>query len=530
MRNARLTFALAAALSCFGCSRCGREGGAREELLQLLPRDAEAVLVVPDIARLGQDLSSLEQLKVASFAAQLQGFPSASELVSSLMQQVGFDLRSREALEKAGVDPARGLAVVLLPGGHAYSAIAVRDAGAFRDALAKLARDRLGAGQVSTRRSGDLEITTFSANPALRAAMVLRGGFALVGGEDLAASLEGRAQVAPAASLSQDAAFAAASGRLPKERDFIGYFPPASAAGREYSVAGGAISGAISRREISLSLDLPWASVQRALSRASAAAPSPYGALAPDAFLVARYGGDPASLDGVWPRLVGPRAAGALRDAGFDVPSEVLSNVQPGAVLSLSLSSQVSFAQPLGSVDPRRVNPFRYVGVVAAAVVRDVAKAAATLEKLPSLAPAVGAQLRPAQVGGLRAFLATYSQGEGLDLALAGDRLLAAAPQARFSEALGRASGADAGPGPLGDPELRAALEKEPFAIAVDLRALRESVKALPGSAWGVGGFAIKASTVRWLDATDDLRAVTGWARARDGAVQAELTLRLTGE
>ena len=55
------------------------------------------------------------------------------------------------------MDPGRGLAVVLLPGGHAYSAIAVRDAGAFRDALAKLARARLGAGQVSTRRSGTLK-------------------------------------------------------------------------------------------------------------------------------------------------------------------------------------------------------------------------------------------------------------------------------------------------------------------------------------------------------------------------------------
>ena len=270
--------------------------------------------------------------------------------------------------------------------------------------------------------------------------------------------------------------------------------------------------------------------MQRALAQAPAAAPSPYGALAPDAFLVARYGGDPASLDTVWPRLVGPRAAGAFRDAGFDVPSEVLSNLQPGAVFSLSLSSQASFAKGLPSVDPRRVNPFRYVGVVAAAVVRDAAKTAATLEKLPSLAPAVGAQIQPTELDGRRAFLATYSQGEGLHMALALDRLLAAAPQARLSEALGRASSADAGPGPLADPELRAALEKEPFTFAVDLRTLRDSVRALPTSAWGFGGFAIRASTLRWLDATADLRAVTGWARARDGAVQAELTLRLTGE
>ncbi|MFY0580258.1 hypothetical protein ACN28S_43800 [Cystobacter fuscus] len=61
----------------------------------------------------------------------------------------------------------------------------------------------------------------------------------------------------------------------------------------------------------------------------------------------------------------------------------------------------------------------------------------------------------------------------------------------------------------------------------LDLRKLAEAVKALPSEAWGIGGFAIKATTVRFLDATDDLRAVTLAVSGKDKALQAELTLWL---
>jgi hypothetical protein len=51
-------------------------------------------------------------------------------------------------------------------------------------------------------------------------------------------------------------------------------------------------------------------------------------------------------------------------------------------------------------------------------------------------------------------------------------------------------------------------------------------VKALPPEAWGIGGFAIKATTVRWLEGMGDLRAITVGVNRKDKAVQAELTLR----
>jgi hypothetical protein len=52
-------------------------------------------------------------------------------------------------------------------------------------------------------------------------------------------------------------------------------------------------------------------------------------------------------------------------------------------------------------------------------------------------------------------------------------------------------------------------------------------VRALPESAWGLGGFALKPTTVRWLDATDDLKAITVTAGAKDGQVTAALVLTL---
>ena len=80
--------------------------------------------------------------------------------------------------------------------------------------------------------------------------------------------------------------------------------------------------------------------------------------------------------------------------------------------------------------------------------------------------------------------------------------------------------------GPIADPELRKALSARPLAAVLDLPALANSIRRMPSSAWGVGGFAIKAGTVRWLDALDDLRAITGGAYLDDDAVGVELDLR----
>ena len=108
LRSHRLALSVAC-LALAACSTCGKRGpgGAPAEVARFLPRAATAAVVVPDLGALGQKLTLLEGLKVASFAAQLQGMADAHEYASALMGQLGVDLRSREAIANAGIDPDR---------------------------------------------------------------------------------------------------------------------------------------------------------------------------------------------------------------------------------------------------------------------------------------------------------------------------------------------------------------------------------------------------------------------------------------
>ena len=71
------------------------------------------------------------------------------------------------------------------------------------------------------------------------------------------------------------------------------------------------------------------------------------------------------------------------------------------------------------------------------------------------------------------------------------------------------------------------------MAGSVILTGARTPVGKLSGAlasfaATDLGGFAIKATTLRWLDATDDLEAITAGLESKAGAVQIQLVLSLT--
>jgi hypothetical protein len=68
-------------------------------------------------------------------------------------------------------------------------------------------------------------------------------------------------------------------------------------------------------------------------------------------------------------------------------------------------------------------------------------------------------------------------------------------------------------------------LTGDALSLAIDLKKLAASVRELPESAWGIGGFAMKAASVRWLEALDDLVGITVTASAKDGAVHTRLFL-----
>jgi len=154
-----------------------------------------------------------------------------------------------------------------------------------------------------------------------------------------------------------------------------------------------------------------------------------------------------------------------------------------------------------------------------------MASISATLEKVPPVAQRFGAEVKPSDVNGQRVYLTSYRQGEGAHFAEVGDKVVLAAPQARLEAALQRLKGPP-GKQPLAE-DLGRALQEPVLGAVLDWKRLSDSVKALPSEAWGIGGFAIKATTVRFLDATDDLRAVTLAVSGKDKALQAELTLWL---
>ncbi|MHB8878216.1 MAG: hypothetical protein ACYC8T_31355, partial [Myxococcaceae bacterium] len=215
-------------------------------------------------------------------------------------------------------------------------------------------------------------------------------------------------------------------------------------------------------------------------------------------------------------------------ESSFDFKAEVLDNLKPGATVALSVAPEVKLGAGMPELDVRRTNPFRYAHLTGIAEVVDAARGAATLDKLPAIAPRFGAKIEAQERPGQKVFLTSYAQGEGVHFAGVGNRVVAGAPQPRLQDLLLRLrKPADASPGAISDPALRASLDGHGAAAVLDLRRLAEAVKELPSEAWGIGGFAYKATTVRWLDATDDLRAVTFTLDSKQKALQAELTLRL---
>ena len=519
------------ALLFVGCSRCGKSAGgaAADGLEHLLPPDADLLVVLQDLQKLGTKVTQLQGLKVISFAAQLQGLPTGANFASALFAQVGIDPRSKESLEAAGIDPAKGAGFALRSAtqqgySQGYSVVGVKDEGKLRAFLARLARNRLGAPVSGSQDVGGVAINVFSRSVGAAPALGYRfaEGYALIAP---AGALELLAAAGRSPSLADDHLFLEGQRSLSKTRDATLYLPAASPLLPDRALGGVVASVEVAGSGLSFAFHAPLRRPEAAALFEGKAAPALQGLLPKDAFAVVRYRGDPANLKVLWPRLAGPYVAKAFEDAQFDVGAELFDNLRPGAVAAIALSPNVSLASGMPQLDVRRTNPFRFVNLLAAAEVKDPAKAAATLEKLPPIAARFGAKLTPTERSGKKVYEASYAQGEGTHVALLGDKVFLAAPMARLDQAL---ASADAPSTSVVAPELAAALEQPTFGLVVDFQKLAASVRLLPDSAWGLGGFAMKASTLRWLDGLSDLRGLTLTARGADGAIDGELTLRFT--
>lgn len=510
-----------------GCSRCGKAApGAQVQVEDVLPKGAVAVVVVPQVHALGQKLEVLQQLKVAGFAAQLQGFGSGQELVNALIQSVGIDVRSREALQGAGLAPDRGAGGAVMLDGTGFLALPVADEGKVTALFQRLAQARLGATEAAELKAGTLVVHTLAPKGApARFGWVFTKGYALVGVDEAVNKLSGWAQLGDMDALGKDAQWAKALGRLPAERQLLVYLPPGSPVLRG-PVGAVAAAASLSAQGLSVTLDAPWKGDPQALevlARTAQVAPL-LGRLPKDAFLVARFAGDPQKLAPYADELVGPFLSKALGESGVDWKAQLFGNVLPGAVAALSLAPTARM-DGVPAFDVRRTNPFRWVHLTGAARAKDAATLPKSLETLAQAGPRFGAKIDKQEKEGQAIYVTTYSAGEGVHFAAQGDTVAFGSPLPRVVAALQAKSEGD---GPL-PAALKAVLEQRAVAAVVDLHALSAAVRELPSDAWGVGGFAIKATTLRWLDATDDLEAITVGAEAKDGAVQLQLTLSLQG-
>ena len=515
--------------SCPRCDKAAPSAARTPSIQRFLPRVSEAVVVIPRLDQLGAKLRQLEGLKLASFLAQLQGFPSAEAYVSAAMEQLGVDLRSADELARAGIDGRRAAAIAFVSARRRYLVIALADAPRFQQAVRRLAASRLGATVETTRHELGRAITYFARPGEAGAvlAFVPVESFALLAAEDSVEELASYAALSLPESLADAQPLVTALRHQPPSPDVYLHVPTTSNLAGEGTLANCTVSAELTATALQVRAHLPrgpgaqWLSLLRKQQAEDLIASLPG-----DAFLVARFSGDPLVLAKVWPTFTSPQLAEAIERSGIALQQGVFDNLEPGVEASISLAPSASFAE-MPSLNMRRTNPFRYFHLVALAPVKDPRKADQALEKLPGLAAQLGATVQSADRQGHKVFLGSYALGEGVHFAQLGGKLAVASPVERLDQTIARVSEpARERAGPIADPELRKALSARPLAAVLDLPALANSIRRMPSSAWGVGGFAIKAGTVHWLDALDDLRAITGGAYLEDDAVGVEVDLR----
>ncbi len=507
--------------------------GGRDPLAHF-PASCEAVAVAPDAGRAGERLSGLSHLKLAQLGAAFAGAGSADLLLAELARQAGVDFRSREALRASGVDPAGPLAVLLPLGGPPIVAVAPSSRDQVHALLQKHAADRAGARQRREVASGPHTIVAFFTEGSQTAALAYADVEGLVfasAGRGCVQALQKSLAAPPGSSLAQDAHFAKMRPDLERADAYAFVCPTSPRAQRVDLPYGAGLGLALEPAEARL-----WAEVDLAdgHAKALAALSGPAGAdlvgrLDPAAFFVARFGGDPRALQPFAEVLVPAPLQAAARQANLDVAGELLGNMKPGAAASLSLSPSASLAS-VPEVDPRLANPFLLVHFAALGQVADAARAREALDKVAAMASRFGAQMEPREIDGTRVLVASYPLGEGASASVHGRYAVVTGGPGQMEAQLQRLAG---GPAlqvglQIKDPGARKALAEDGFALYLDVARLSASLRALPDSAYGVGGFAIKAALSRALEALDEVPGARLSGKVAGSRLHVELAVSLS--
>lgn len=543
---ALLTAALALAAAC----RPGKQAPPPERFLPAAPAFA---LVIPELTRAAGELDALYRSAAA--------FPGAGGLAGqreSLAAQLGFDPFDPKALEKAGVDPARGLAVsaALAAGGaEVLLVLPVGDAPRLEDQLLRVAADRVGATVRSAEPHAGQQVVVLrpaaGAPPAFSYLVSVADRTALAawgpGGPELVGQAAARSE---GESLAAAAAWKAARAALSDRYALLAYSArgtalPAGELALGRAVALGASADARTAR-LALAVVDPEGGL-RALAAPPGAAPSRPGRLDPDGALALRWDGDPAELGRrLVPRMPAHDRAW-LAANGFDLQRDLFDQLRPGAAAVLSLSPTLDLSG-LDAVQ-LRADPLRLVRFELAGEVKDALQAQAALARLHALAAAMAEPVRraaaPPPAPGVKAGKTakapappTRAEPPGLtdrivtpsgEIAwrLTGTQLaMAGGPPGALERLLARQAGGAAGFAGR-TPGAQAALAGGLGGAVLDTQRLVERVRALPDEAFGTGptGFLVRSVVERVLEPAAQLSAVSLRGELAPGALVVTLTV-----
>lgn len=535
---------LAIFAACGGCR--GEKMPARAaDPLAFLPAAPEGALHVPRLAQLGATIAALEKTRLATLAAAALGAKDTEQLAAPVVRQLGFDPRRPDGFAAAGIDGARGLAVGVDEAGAQILVLPVADEGAFGAYVASLA-GRLGAptrGAATWQApaEGDappakpVEVTTFAAaDGAVRVAWGARDGWAVVAADADAVAAVGRALSRPwERSLANDPVWRRMAGKL-GERDLTVWMAKGLAQdgrrGRRFD-EGLALGISASGKGLNLRALVPRGPLELAmLAPAGKVAGLELVELLPaDDFLALRLGGEPRALQPVIESLLPRGFFVRLKRAGIDPASDVLEQLQPGIVVGLGLSPEIDLSGGIPT-DARvsRTNPFRFFVATIFAKVKDPARAAEVLERLAAGAAHFGMEVRAEEQDGAKTWRATYAAGEGMRWTLHGDTLVAAGGPGAFEKALQRLAAEDAAAFSIADPAAARVFRDAASAAHLDVPRLARALRGIPESAYGIGGFRIKAIVETWVGLLDEVRGVTASFSVDDEGLVVDADLGLT--
>lgn len=526
MSFAALLVSLAAVWGCGSC-RDRAQGAAPTSPAAFLPAKPDSAVLVPDAAKLGAVLQGLEKTRLAGLAASMAGARNTSELFRPVVAQLGFDPRTAEGFAQAGIDGKRGIAFGDDGKGGQVLILAVAHREAFDSYVAGLAK-RFGAGD---RREVDFDpgagdaagqkqpIVTFGTESGgVLIAYGVREGFAVIGSGPGAVEAVGLSLTRPSGQgLDQSPAFARVSKKL-GSRDLYAWLPRGRGEGKRRQFEDGLALGIdASERGVDVRLLIPRGPLEVAIIKplGKVAGEGLLGQLPADDFFAARLGGEPVSLQPLLGSILPRRLEAGLRKAGIQPVPDILLLLQPGVVAGLAVNPEIDLSGGLPTeARIARTNPFDFFHLVLAAQVKDEAKAAEVLEKLAANGAAFQMKIASEQRGDLKIYRASYGAGEGMSWALVGDTLLATGGEGRFEQALERLSKAKGGasalePFTIADPAARAIFESAGSAAHLDVARLAAALRAIPSTAYGVGGFRLKELMESWVELLDEVNGLT---------------------